>query len=112
MFSINFAGVLFGFWFFDSGLIELAKKEYSSYQREVIGAYYANIDSISLDNLQKLVTELYLAKSEKKRVQLWDRAQKSMIKLKVKPAIIKHIMQSKDVTVLARNVEEWLKVKK
>ena len=90
----------------------MGKREHSNYQREVIGAYYANIDSISLDNLQKLVTELYLAESEKKREQLWARVHKSMIKLKVKPSIAEHIMRSKDVTVLARNVEDWLRIRK
>ena len=90
----------------------MGKREHSNYQREVIGAYYANIDSIALDNLQKLVTELYLAESDKKRERLWQRVHKSMVKLKVKPAIAEHIMRSKDAVVLARNVEEWLKAKK
>lgn len=87
----------------------MGKREYSSYQKEVIGRYYANLDSIALDNLQKLVTELYLAKSEKKRERLWERAGKSMRQLKVKPAIAEHILKRRDVTVLAKNVAEWLK---
>lgn len=90
----------------------MGKREYSNYQKDVIGAYYSNLDSISLDNLQKLVTELYLEESEKKRERLWERAHKSMKKLKVKPAIVEHIMKKKDVTVLAKNVEDWLKAKK
>jgi hypothetical protein len=90
----------------------MGKREYSNYQKDVIGRYYANVDSIALDNLQKLVTELYLADSEKKRQRLWERAHTSMKKLKVKSAIVEHIMKQKDVTVLAKNVEDWLKSKK
>lgn len=90
----------------------MVKKEYSSYQKDVIGRYYANLDSIALDNLQKLVTELYLAESEKKRERLWERVGKSMKQLKVKPAIAEHILKGRDVTVLAKNVEDWLKAGK
>ena len=90
----------------------MSKNEYSNYQKDVIGRYYANVDLISLDNLQRLVTELYLEESEKKRERLWARAHKSMIKLKIKPAIMEHIMKERDVMILAKNVEDWLKVRK
>jgi len=90
----------------------MGKREYSNYQKDVIGRYYANVDSIALDNLQKLVTELYLADSEKKRQRLWERAHTSMKKLKVKPAIVEHIMKQKDVMVPAKNVQEWVNSKK
>ena len=87
----------------------MVKREYSNYQKDVIGRYYANIDSIALDNLQQLVTELYLAGSEKKQERLWARVHKAMIKLKVKPAIVEHIMKERNVTILAKNVQDWLK---
>jgi len=86
----------------------MAGKEYSSYQRDVISRYYDNLNTITLGRLQELVSELYLADSERKRARLWERAQKAMVKLKVKPAIIEHIMSKKDVTILAKNVEDWL----
>jgi len=83
-------------------------KEYSSYQRDVISRYYDRLDAITLGRLQELVSQLYLADSERKRARLWERAQKAMVKLKVKPAIIEHIMSKKDVTILAKNIEDWL----
>jgi len=86
----------------------MAGKEYSSYQRDVISRYYDRLDAITLGRLQELVSELYLADSERKRARLWERAQKAMVKLKVKPAIIEHIMSKKDVTILAKNIEDWL----
>ena len=86
----------------------MSPKEYSSYQRDVISRYYDNLDAIALGRLQELVGQLYLADSEAKQARLWERAQKAMVTLKIKPAIIEHIMNKKDVIVLAKNVEDWL----
>jgi hypothetical protein len=35
-----------------------------------------------------------------------------MLRLKVKPAIIEHIMNKKDVVILAKNLEDWLDASK
>ena len=86
----------------------MAGKEYSSYQRDVISRYYDNLNAIALGRLQELVGRLYLADNEAKQARLWERAQKAMVTLKIKPAIIEHIMNKKDVTVLAKNIEDWL----
>lgn len=86
----------------------MSAKEYSSYQRDVISRYYDNVEAITLGRLQELVGQLYLAESEAKQARLWERAQKAMVRLKIKPAIIEHIMNKKDVVVLAKNIEDWL----
>ena len=83
--------------------------KYSKYQQDVISRYYDNLDVIMLGKIQEMVTELYLADSEAKQKRLWERAHKAMLKLKIKPNIIEHIMSKKDVTVLAKNLEDWLK---
>jgi hypothetical protein len=90
----------------------MAGKEYSNYQRDVISRYYDNLDAITLTRLQDLVSRLYLANSKAKQAQLWERTHKAMMKLKVKPAIIEHIMKKKDVVVLAKNLEDWLSAAK
>jgi len=87
----------------------VARKDYSNYQRDVISRYHDNLDVIMLTKLQELVTDLYLADSAAKQNRFWDRAHKAMVKLKVSPAIIKHIMETRNVEVLAKNVEDWLK---
>ena len=87
----------------------MARKDYSNYQRDVISRYYENLDAIMLGKLQELVTELYLADSKAKQDRLWDRAGKALVKLKISPAIIKHIMETRNVEILAKNVEDWLK---
>ena len=90
----------------------MAGKEYSAYQKDVISRYYENLDTISLNNLQELVSQLYLADSKPKQAKLWERAHKAMLRLKVKPAIIEHIMNKKDVVILAKNLEDWLNASK
>ena len=86
----------------------MAKQEYSNYQKSVISGYYGNLDAIMLQKLSELVSELYLAETPSKREKLWERAHKAMINLKIPPAIIDHIMQKRDVQVLAKNLQDWL----
>ena len=90
----------------------MVKKEYSQYQHGLISQYYRNLDAIMLQKLSELVTDLYLADSPKRIDALWDRAHKSMEKLKIPPAIIAHIMQKRSVEILAKNLQDWLAAKK
>jgi hypothetical protein len=87
----------------------MPKQEYTHYQKKVISAYYEHRDELALTSLQSVVTDLFLADTDAKRSRLWDRAHKAMLKLKVKPAIIEHILSKKDVTLLAKNLQDWLK---
>ena len=86
----------------------MAKKEYSKHQTGVISRYYEHLDTIMLQKLSELVTELYLAETPAKRDRLWQRVHKAMIKLKIPPAIIDHIMTKRDVEILAKNLKGWL----
>jgi hypothetical protein len=90
----------------------MATREYSEYQKKVFSDYYNNLDTIMLQKLSELVTELYLADSQAKKDRLWQRAYKAMVNIKVPPAIIDHIMQKKDVEILAKNLKDWLSYKK
>jgi hypothetical protein len=85
----------------------MAKNERSTYQKEVISRYYDNLDTIMLQKLGELVTDLYLADTAAKKDRLWQRAHKAMTKLKVPPPIINHIMQKRDVQILAKNLQDW-----
>jgi hypothetical protein len=87
----------------------MAKQEYSAHQLGIISNYYDQLDTIMLTKLQELVSELYLADTDKKRQRLWQRVSQAMTKLKVPPSIAEHIMAQKDVEILARNVQDWLK---
>ena len=86
----------------------MAKNERSQFQQRLISGYYQNLDAIMLDKLSELVTELYLAESPAKRNTLWQRAEKAMLNLKIPKPIIDHILQKKDVEILAKNLKDWL----
>jgi len=83
--------------------------EFSDHQRKVIDRYYDQRDAIMLNKLQELVTELYLAETDKKRERLWARVRAAMVNLKVKTGLIDHIASSRDPAILARNVQDWLR---
>ena len=87
----------------------MSKRPYSNHQQKIIKGYYDNLDTIMLNKLGELVTELYLAKDRPKEDRLWERVEKAMVKLKVPAKICQHIMSKRDVKVLALNLEDWLK---
>ena len=87
----------------------MGENDYSGYQQDVISRYYENLDTIMLGKLQEIVTDLYLAETEAKEERLWQRVDKAMQKLKIKPNIYEHIMSKRNVTILAKNLEDWLK---
>ena len=86
--------------------------DYSQYQKSVISGYYDNIEVIMLQKLGELVTELYLAETPKRKDQLWKRTQQAMLKLKIRPAIIEHIMKKRSAEILAKNLQDWQNTKK
>ena len=86
----------------------MAAKNYSKHQIDIISGYYNNRDSIMLQRISELVTELYLTGSPAKKEQLWERVHKAMLNLKIQPQIINHIMQKKNVEILAKNLQDWL----
>ena len=89
----------------------MTRREYSSFQQGVINRYYDNLPRTSLDKLAELVTELYLAKTEKRREQLWQRVAKAMAVIKVPEKIAQHILSKRKPEILAANLEDWLKKK-
>jgi hypothetical protein len=86
----------------------MAHNGYSKHQQNIIRNYYDNRGTIMLQKLGELVTELYLADTDAKRDRLWERVEKSMAQIKVAPSIASHIMQKKDIEILAKNLQDWL----
>jgi hypothetical protein len=81
---------------------------YSKYQKNVIDNYYKNLDTIMLQKLQELVTELYLAESDSKWEKLWQRVETALVKMKIKQSLIDEIMSERDVRALANHITRWL----
>ena len=82
--------------------------DYSSHQKKIIERYYDRRDQIMIDRLQGIVSELYLATSDRKRDQLWKRAATAMEHLKVTPSLRDRILAKSDPAVLARHLTDWL----
>jgi hypothetical protein len=87
----------------------MAQQDYSEHQQRIISKYYNQLDTLMLQKLQELIGELYLADTEAKRNRLWKRVEKAMLNLNVPSEIAEHILAKKDVELLARNLEDWLK---
>jgi hypothetical protein len=81
-------------------------RQYSKHQLKIINNYYKTANERSLQGLQEIAAELYLATSEKKKAQLWERARKAMETLGIKPKMIEHIMASGKPEVLAQHVKD------
>ena len=87
----------------------MAKQNYTPHQQNIISRYYDHLDTIMLTKLQEMVSDLYLAETQAKQDRLWQRIHKAMTKLGAPPNIIEHIMAKRDVEILAKNVQDWLK---
>lgn len=77
----------------------------SPYQQRVIRNYYENRDSIMLQRLGDLVTDLYLAEG-KARQRLWTRITAAMQKLGVPADRIEHIRHSDNPALVADLLKE------
>jgi hypothetical protein len=84
------------------------KREFTKHQLKIIKNYYETAGGRALTNLQEIVTELYLAASEKKRKLLWERARKALETLGVKQSMIDHILSTQKPEVLAEHVKDLL----
>ena len=82
-------------------------RQYTKYQQKAIKNYYDNREAISLQRLQELVTELFLA-TGKKRDTLWKRIEGHLEKLGVKPERIEYLRSKDDPALSAKVVEELM----
>ncbi len=83
--------------------------DFTPHQKKIIDRYYDNRDSIMLTKLSELVTELYLAETDKKRDQLWKRVETAMTNLKIKPALAAKILADRKPDQLAGHIKEWMR---
>lgn len=82
-------------------------KKYSKYQQNIIKNYYENRESISLQRLSELVTELYLAEG-KNREKQWKYIVGALEKLALPKDRIEHLRKKDDPRLLAELVEELM----
>ncbi len=81
--------------------------ERSKYQQKIIKNYYENREAISLQRVQELVTELYLAEG-KKRAKLWNSLPAHLEKLGVKPDEIEKVVAQENPELVAKLVQRLM----
>ena len=86
----------------------MSDKAYTKYQQKVIERYYEHKDSIALQRLQELVTELYLAEGKKKRDKHWETIVKNLEKLGVAKVTIDHLRKQDKPELVAEIVKKLM----
>ena len=78
---------------------------YTPHQRGIIKRYYEHKDDLMVQKLTELVSNLYLAETEKEKDKLWDQAERALVNLKVAKGEVRRIVDGRDVAALAKMVE-------
>lgn len=81
--------------------------DYTKHQQNIIRNYYQNQDTITLQKLGEMVTELYLAEG-KGRERQWKRVVGALEKLKVPASRIEQLQKKDDPALVAQLLEELL----
>ena len=81
------------------------ERDYTPYQQKIIKRYYNNQDSLQLQRLAELVSELYLAEG-KKRERIWQSVAAAMQKLGLPQARIDHLVKQENPALVAEVVKE------
>ena len=79
----------------------------SSYQDRVIRNYYNNRDTIMLQRLGELVTDLFLSEG-KAKARIWKRVAEILEKLKIPKSQIQHLVRSDNPTLVANLLKKLL----
>ncbi len=79
----------------------------SAYQQRVIKNYYENKDSIMLQRLGELVTDLYLAEG-KGRERIWSRIESTLQNLSISKERIDHLRVADNPSLVANLLGELL----
>lgn len=79
-----------------------ADRDLTPYQRRVIRNHYRNLEAKSEQRLAELVTEIWLATTEKRRAALWDRARELLARTGTPASEAERIVSARDAEALAR----------
>jgi hypothetical protein len=77
----------------------------SKFQQGVIRRYYEHFDTISLQKLSEIVSEIYLAEANKP-VKLWEKARQLLSRMAAEDPRVAQIVAKKDIQGLARLANE------
>jgi len=77
-------------------------QHFSKHQQNIVKNYYENLDTLMLQKLGEIVSDLYLSSDDSvKTARLWDSARKSLEKLKAEPGRVSSITTKRNIEELA-----------
>ena len=85
---------------------ETGLKDYTPYQKGVIRRHYEHSRPIALQKLGEIVSDLYLAEGERRKKQLWARAEKALEKFEGARIRKERILAEHDLEALAALVSD------
>lgn len=80
--------------------------DYTPYQQGIIKRFYENRDTLAIQKLAEVVSDLYVATSEKKIDAGWKRVYSNLIAAGVHKHQAQSIVDDRDLGALARMVSE------
>jgi hypothetical protein len=78
----------------------------SRYQQGIVRRYYEHQDTIAVQKISELVSELFLATDEKKKDKLWASVAQHLPKLDAEDVRCERVLTKRDVQELAKLVNE------
>ncbi len=75
---------------------------YTPYQKGIIKRYYEHGETLALQHLAEIVSDLYLAETDAEKKRLWKKAAVALAKLKASKARSERILASEDLPGLAQ----------
>ncbi len=81
-------------------------KDLSAHQQKIVNRYYEHHDTIQSTKLQELVSELWLADSDKAKARLWGKAQVALMRMGVDANRVASVVGKQDMEALAKLVTQ------
>jgi len=84
----------------------MPERKYTPHQQKIIKNYYENLENIQNQKLGELISDLYLATTEKKRASLWKRVGTTLTRLKIHPKTVEYVVGKRDLETLTEIASE------
>jgi len=84
----------------------MSARDYTPYQKGVIKRYYEHRDTLALQKLGEIVSDLYVATSEAKIARAWKSAHKQLLAAGVHKHQAESIVSDRDLGALAKLLAE------
>ena len=80
----------------------MSKRDFTPYQQGVIKRFYEHRDTLALQRLGEIVSDLYVATSEAKMARAWAAAHKQLLAAGVHAHEADAVVKDRDLGALAR----------